>query len=40
MELKWVLAWAQDHNSSLKAENIPTYKNNHSSIILSDIWAK
>jgi hypothetical protein len=29
VELKWDLAWAQGHISSLKAENIPTYKNNH-----------
>jgi hypothetical protein len=40
MELKWDLAWAQGHFSSLKAENIPIYKNNHSSIILRDIQAK
>jgi hypothetical protein len=40
VELKWDLAWVQGQFSSLKAENIPTYKNNHSSIILSDIQAK
>jgi len=40
VELKCDLAWAQGHISSLKVENIPTYKNNHSSIILSDIQAK
>lgn len=39
VELKWDFAWAHSHISNLKAGSIPTCKNNHSSIILSEVQA-